>query len=257
MKKISIIGNGNMAKAIIYGIIKDIEIEVVGRDINKLERLREELEGKISISQIHDGFSIDGKNIILAVKPQNLDNLSKMLRGRARHLFSVLAGTNLNKIKTNISADGYIRAMPNLSAIYGASMTALYGDEVAMGEAIFLFNKIGHIIELQNENEIDIATAITGSGPAFLALIAEAMADGGVKNGLKRTDSEKLVKGLFFGFSKLIENNSSFEIKNLVMSPAGTTAYGYSRLESHGVRASFIETIDESVKRAKELSNLT
>ncbi len=246
-----------MAKAIISGIVGHLEIEVIGRDISKLEKLQNEFNGKININLINDNFSIDGKNILLAVKPQNLNSVSKSFHGRARRLFSVLAGISIDKLKDYISADGYIRAMPNLSAIYGQSMTALFGDEVATGEAIFLFGRIGNIIELQNESDIDIATAIAGSGPAYLSLVAEALTDGGVKSGLKRADSEKLVEGLFAGFGKLLTNHSTFEIKNMVMSPAGTTAYGYSRLESGAVRSSFIETIDIAVKRAKELGNLS
>ena len=133
-------------------------------------------------------------------------------------------------------------------------MTTLVGDINLKDEIITLFNNIGSTLWLNSEKELDIATGIAGSGPAFLAIIAEALADGGVNCGLKRDDSQKLVKGLFNGFGDLIQNNHPAILKDNVMSPAGTTSAGIQILEKYGIRNAFIEAIDKAYQRAIKLN---
>jgi len=242
-----------MAFAIAKGLVDTVRVEIVGRDINKLNIFQERIGKTISLFEYGDGFSIENKHIILAVKPNNIDSISPLLKGKATNLFSVLAGTKIDSIRAKIQSDSYIRAMPNLSALFQQSMTSISGDLDSKELAIKIFSTIGSTLWLESEDEIDIATAIAGSGPAYLSLVAEAMADGGVKAGLKRIDSEKLVLGLFSGFSPLLEHHKSSDIKDSVMSPKGTTAYGYATLESGGVRNSFIQAIESAYQRAIEL----
>lgn len=253
MEQITIIGNGNMAFAIAKGLSDNYEIEVVGRDLRKLEKFRETLEKDIKIIEYGKEFSIEGKNLIFAVKPHNLEAVSQSLTGEADVLFSVLAGTTIDSIKKVIESKSYIRAMPNLSALFQSSMTSITGDVHSRKLAFDIFSTIGLTLWVENEDEIDAATAIAGSGPAYLSLVAEAMADGGVKAGLKRLDAEKLVLGLFKGFAPLLENYKPSDIKDSVMSPKGTTSYGYSTLEAGAVRDSFIKTIESAYGRAKAL----
>ena len=146
--------------------------------------------------------------------------------------------------------------MPNLSALFQKSMTSISGDIHSKNLALNIFSTIGSTIWLESENEINIATAIAGSGPAYLSLVAEAIADGGVKAGLKRKDSEKLVLGLFTGFAPLLEGHKASEIKDSVMSPKGTTAYGYATLEENSVRNSFMQAIESAYQRAIELGKM-
>ena len=143
--------------------------------------------------------------------------------------------------------------MPNLGAAYLKSMTTVTGDEDIKNTALEIFNKIGSTLWLSSENEIDIATGVAGSGPAFLALVAESLADGAVNAGLKRDDSQKLVAGLFDGFASLIANDTPANIKDGVMSPGGTTAAGYAALEKANVRHGMIEAIKDAYEKAKEL----
>ena len=253
MQKLTIVGNGNMAFAIAKGLVENYRLEVVGRDLEKLKKFRENLGKDIDILEYQDGFSIEGKNIILTFKPNNLKSVSPLLTGTAETLFSVLAGTKIETIKDEVSSKSYIRAMPNLSALFQKSMTSITGDVQAKKLAIDIFSTIGKTLWLESENEVDIATAIAGSGPAYLSLVAEALADGGVKAGLKRVDSEKLVFGLFDGFSHLLKDQKASNIKDSVMSPKGTTAYGYSTLEDGSVRNSFIKAVESAYQRAVEL----
>jgi pyrroline-5-carboxylate reductase len=252
VKSITFIGNGNMAFSIACGLKDSYKIEVIGRDIEKLNRFEKDLGVKIEKTLL-DGANIEQKTIILCIKPANVEEVSKKLIGKARVIYSVLAGTTIEKLKNNFKTDAVVRAMPNLAASVNSSMTTLSGDEAFKEEAILLLSSIGSTRWLSSQKEIDIATALAGSGPAYLALVAEALADGAVKQGLKREDAIEITKGLFGGFSKLIDSNHPAILKDKVMSPGGTTAYGYSALEDSNVRSGFIKAIESAYKRALEL----
>jgi pyrroline-5-carboxylate reductase len=144
--------------------------------------------------------------------------------------------------------------MPNLAASVKKSMTTLTGDIEFKKEAEELLGAIGSTRWLSSEKEIDIATALAGSGPAYLALIAEALADGAVKQGLKRDDAMEIMRGLFGGFGELIQEVHPALLKDNVMSPGGTTASGYSALESGNVRNACMNAIEKAYLRAKELA---
>lgn len=250
--KLTFIGNGNMAKALMEGLVQNYEIEVLGRNQTTLQALKEALP-KITIGTINQHADITGKNIILCVKPYSLSELSPQLTGEASTLYSVLAGTSIESLKSSISSKKYIRTMPNLGASYLKSMTTVTGDETLKTDAVRIFNNIGSTLWLGSENELDIATGVAGSGPAFLALVAESLADGAVQQGLKRGDAQTLVAGLFDGFASLIANSNPALIKDDVMSPGGTTAAGYAALERSNVRYGMMEAIGDAYAKALEL----
>ena len=252
-KVITFIGNGNMASAIAQGLKDDYEIEVVGRNSKNLDLFESKLGITINKHELK-GFDITGKTIIFGVKPQNLSEVSAQLQGHAEALYSILAGTTLQSLKNAIKANGYVRAMPNMAASIQKSMTTLTGSETLKDEAIEIFSAIGKAHWLGSEKEIDIATALAGSGPAYLALIAEALADGAVNQGLKRPDAMAIMRGLFEGFGALIQEQHPALLKDTVMSPGGTTAAGYSALEKAGVRDACIDAIAQAKARADALS---
>jgi len=252
MKKLTFIGNGNMAEAMIEGLIENYEIEVIGRNTQSLEALQIKIP-QIKTKIIDSLENISKKDIILCVKPYSLEDLSTKLQGEANSLYSVLAGTPLKSLSTHIKAKAYIRTMPNLGASYRKSMTTMTGDIALKGSAIEIFSAIGQCLWLSSENELDIATGLAGSGPAYLALIAEALADGAVAQGLKRYDAKILVQGLFDGFAALISDKNPAEIKDAVMSPAGTTAMGYKALEKGNVRHAMMSAIEEAYRKALAL----
>jgi pyrroline-5-carboxylate reductase len=243
--ELTIIGSGVMATALANGLSKSHKLEFAGRDIKKLNELSKKYNAKYTKIEELD---IDNKNIILCIKPYALGSVCSKLSGKASSVYSVLAGTSIDAIKDKIDAKYVVRAMPNIAATYGASATALTGDEPIKNEAETIFNTIGRSLWLNSEKELDIATAIIGSGPAYLALIAEAMMDGGVKEGLKRSDSVELVSALFSSFAPLISNQHPALVKDSVMSPEGTTAAGYGALEEGGVRDAFIKAIQAAYK---------
>ena len=252
MQTITFIGNGNMGLSIAQGLKGKYNIEVVGRDMNKLDAFEKALDVHVD-KYLLDDFDMTDKTVLLCVKPNNVEEVGKKLSGKARVLFSVLAGTTIEKLKHNIKSKAVVRAMPNLAASVGASMTTITGEQKYQKEEFELLGAVGETLWLNSEKEIDIATALAGSGPAYLALIAEALADGAVKQGLKREDAMATMRGLFAGFGTLIQDVHPSLLKDGVMSPGGTTAAGYAALEDGNVRASCINAIEEAYKRAKEL----
>ena len=237
---LTIIGAGAMAMAMADGLKDRYRLEFVVRNPSKVD----------SDYPIHllKEFNITNKNIILAVKPYALESVANNLIGEANSLYSILAGTSLEDLKKSIKAKSYIRAMPNVSARFKASTTVITGDISLKESAIEIFSYIGDTIWVDSQKEIDIATAIAGSGPALLALVSEAMMDGLVKEGLKRVDAIEITNSLFRGFAPLISSNHPAIIKDSVMSPAGTTASAYSALEEGAVRSSFIKAINRAFK---------
>ena len=254
MRTITFIGNGNMALSIAQGLKEKYNIEVVGRNSDNLDNFETKL-GKQTTKHLLKDFDMTDKTIILCIKPANVEEVSKVLQGKASLLISVLAGTPLAVLKKAFKSESTVRSMPNLAASVGASMTTLTGDQQAKEESLALLNSIGDTLWLGSEKEIDIATALAGSGPAYLALIAEALTDGAVKQGLKREDAMATMKGLFLGFGQLIQDIHPALLKDAVMSPGGTTAAGYNALEDGNVRASCIDAVDMAYQKAKELGN--
>lgn len=252
MQTITFIGNGNMGLSIAQGLKGKYYIEVVGRDMNKLDAFEKALDVHVD-KYLLDDFDMTDKTVLLCVKPNNVEEVGKKLSGKARVLFSVLAGTTVKKLKDNFNTGAVVRTMPNLAASVGKSMTTLTGDVSYKEEAQRLLGAIGETLWLNSEQEIDIATALAGSGPAYLALIAEALADGAVKQGLKRDHAMAVMRGLFNGFGTLIQEVHPSLLKDGVMSPGGTTAAGYGALEEGNVRAACMNAIEQAYKRATEL----
>jgi pyrroline-5-carboxylate reductase len=251
-KTLTFIGNGAMALSLAKGLKKDFDIEVVGRDMKKLEAFETALALTCK-KNLLDGFDITDRTLIFCVKPANVEEVGNKLQGSANTLYSVLAGTSLQKLSENIQASHYVRSMPNLAATVSKSMTTLTGDFTCKDDALNIFNAIGTTLWVNSEKELDIATALAGSGPAYLALIAEALADGAVKQGLRRDDAMSLMRGLFEGFGSLIQNEHPALLKDGVMSPGGTTAAGYSALEKANVRDGCMNAVEAAYTKTKIL----
>ncbi len=242
---LTIIGPGSMAMAIAHGLTEKYTLEFVARDISKLEEIKKEFSANVYPLE---NFNISNKIILLAVKPYALSSVSKQLTGEANTVYSVLAGTTLEALKENIPAQNHVRIMPNVAAKFAASTSVITGDVTKKEKAIEIFSAIGDTFWVDSEKEVDIATAIAGSGPALLTLVAEAMMDGLVKEGMKRPDAVGITNSLFKGFAPLIASNHPALIKDAVMSPGGTTAAAYAALEEGAVRSSFIKAVGEAFK---------
>lgn len=242
-----------MGLSIAQGLVGKYHIEVIGRNMENLNAFEEKLGIKVD-KHLLNNFDITHKTVLLCVKPGNVEEVAKKLHGKADLLISVLAGVTVKVLKKHFKPKTVIRSMPNLAASIAKSMTTLTGDAKGKEEATVLLNAVGHTLWLETEKEIDVATALAGSGPAYLALVAEALADGAVKQGLKREDAMTAMRGLFSGFAELIQDIHPSLLKDDVMSPGGTTAAGYGALEDGNVRASFIDAIAQANEKARELA---
>ena len=274
MDSILLVGYGNMAAAMAKGLDSTYKIKICGRDKKKAKDFikANNLKNASLDSSLESNSSqidIKDKILILAIKPYGLESFT--YKGRAKSVYSVLAGVKIDTIKQHINADFYIRLMPNIGATFGLSSTAVFiksleskkstdSKESAQKESFIkaksqakeIIQSFGNAVFVDNENLIDSAIATSGSSPAFLALIAQALIDAGVREGFKRADSALLVQKTFEGLAKLLEKHSPDEIISLVTTPAGTTIEGLSILESKAIKGAIIEACHASVQKAKK-----
>ncbi|WP_331774415.1 pyrroline-5-carboxylate reductase [Sulfurospirillum sp. 1612] len=246
--KLLLIGAGNMGGAMLKGLCQ-YDITVIERKTERATKLKERYP---DINVVNAVDSIDGFIVILAIKPQSLDALE--IKGHAAGLISILAGTPIERLKSKIDATYYVRAMPNMAASVQKSATSLCGDEALKDQAIEILNSIGKCFWLQSENALDIASALAGSAPAWLALVAESLSDGAVNLGLKRAESYQFISALFEGVGSVLEQTHPAILKDQVTSPNGTTIAGIAALEEGGVRDSFIKAMRAAYEKAQSLS---
>ncbi|MDR3347232.1 MAG: pyrroline-5-carboxylate reductase [Helicobacteraceae bacterium] len=245
--KLLLIGAGNMGGALLSRWAQIHDVTVVETN-SKQARLLEESHRCRAIAGEAD---VTGAIVILAVKPQAIESVRA--RGKAEAIVSIMAGIELSVIKERFSADRYARAMPNLAALYGKSATALCGDESFKGEALELFGAAGSAVWLESEKELAIATALS-SAVGFLALGAEALANGATRLGMKTADAHKLTASLFEGVGELLKHEHPALLKERVTSAGGTTAAGLAALEREGARHAFYEAIRAAFERSNELA---
>jgi pyrroline-5-carboxylate reductase len=246
--EIVLIGAGNMGYAMLKGLSSNYEVEVIDRNEEILKKVKKEFFG-VKVSKSVDDVS--NKIVILAVKPQSLSSIE--LNGKAKAIISILAGVPISKIEDRVDAKYYIRAMPNVAAKNMSSVTSVVGDEDFKEEALKILSTIGKTVWLSSEKELDIATALAASSPAWLAIVAESLIDGAVNLGLNRAKATEYMDGLFEGVGGLLKDLHPALLKDMVTSPAGTTIAGVEILEESGVRSAFIKAMKESLARAKAL----
>ena len=244
---ILLIGAGNMGGAMLAGLDRThvTVVEAYPPRAEELSKLYPEITLLDTIP------SLDGYVVLLAVKPQSLAGMT--FEGEAEALISILAGTPLATLREKIQARAYIRAMPNLAALKQKAVTSVTGDAHFKEQALEILSSIGQAIWLENETQLDIATGIGGSAPAWLALVAEALADGAVNMGLPRATSYAYLPMLFEGMGALLAEEHPALLKDRVMSPGGTTAAGYAKLEAAGTRDAFIEAMKACYERTQIL----
>ncbi|PAF49384.1 pyrroline-5-carboxylate reductase [Helicobacter sp. 12S02232-10] len=256
-KTLLFVGYGNMAKAIALGIansnLKDIyRFEITGRNPQKAQKFLEEnhLTGEAKIYDPSLGIDVDGKIVILCIKPYALESFK--YKGNANSVYSVMAGVNIDTLKQHIISANYVKAMPNVGARYQKSSTAVYMEGNIAEEAKKIISSFGCAVFVDSESLVDASIATGGSSPAFLALVAQALIDAGVREGLKREDALSLVRTTFEGFSHLLCEQSPDQIISSITSPGGTTIEGLFVLEDRAVRGAFIQACHEAVLKCKK-----
>ncbi len=257
--QLSFFGNGNMASALIAKLsqINTFSIRVIGRDKDKLKKLQS-TNKNISILTYDELDSIKNDTIILCVKPNNLNDIKDILKnkGRALNVISVLAGVEIDTLKQNINSQFYARVMPNVGAKIAKSTTAIYADNSNLSAlCVQVFEYVGSCVVLGSDDDIDIATGVVGSAPAFLCEVYEGICKQAINLGLDEQKSKKLTNGLFESFSALINQTSTTpqELKTAITSPNGTTYAGLKSLEANKAQEIFSQAIKSAYDRAKQL----
>ncbi len=207
--------------------------------------------------------------VLLAIKPQQLEAVAasapppevpaSVELSSEPLLISVLAGVNVERLQRLFPGRRIVRAVPNTPALVRAGLTALaFAPQVDADQrqrVRALFARVGEVLELP-EGQLDAFLALTSSGPAFVALIAEAMADGAVAAGLPRALAQHLAHRTLAGTAELLHQHKLHpgQLKDMVASPGGTTIAGLRRLEAAGVRSALLEAVLAAAERSRELA---
>lgn len=262
--KIGFIGAGNMAQALIAGVLRGGTAADLVRVADPVAAQRETVKASYGVSHMNDALALVewADVLVLAVKPQVAPAVLQSVAGALtsnKLLISVCAGVTLAKLATHGgSAARYVRAMPNTPALVGESATAIAvgstATEADVGFATQLFSRVGYCTNVA-ESYLDAVTGLSGSGPAFVMLVIEAMADGGVRAGLPRNIALDLATQTVLGAAKLVRETKSHPgvLKDQVTSPAGTTIEGVATLERGAFRGLLIDAVTAAAKRAGEL----
>ena len=268
-KKIGFIGSGNMGEALISGLVisKAAKPEnIICSDI--AEDLLEEIQTKYKVSTTTDNIEVVKKSeiVVYATKPQILGSVLKQTASaldQSKLVISIAAGVPLAAIAAGLRKElRLIRVMPNICAFVKESATAIAAGEYASKEDVDLarviFDSVGETVFIQENVLMDAFTGLSGSGPAYIFTIVDAMADAGVKMGLSRKDSLFLSTQTILGSAKLLLESKEHpgQLKDRVASPGGTAIAGIHTLEAGGLRTTLINTVESAAKRSKELGDM-
>jgi pyrroline-5-carboxylate reductase len=264
---IGFIGGGVMGEAIIKSILaKKIATakQITASDISEPRRkyLNETYGIKTTAVNIE---AVEGANcVVLATKPQELSRISADIKGKLKPsqlVISIMAGITLDTLKTELSHESIVRSMPNMPAQIGAGMT-VWTESSGVNEsqkemARSLLSAPGEEIYVKEEKYLDMATAISGSGPAYIFMILETLTDAGVHIGLPRALAEKLAIETTIGsaMTARVTKKHPAELKNMVTSPGGTTTEGLLKLESGGLRSLILQAVISAYEKAKKIAS--
>ena len=265
--KIGIIGFGNIAKAIITPLldkklINPDQIYCLVNSKKSLENIKKNYKYNINVFQVNSEYSNlvwDCQVKLLSVKPQHLQEINEIYNHKIKDnlLISILAGVSIEKLNYKFPNHNCVRVVTNIPIKVGKGLTGIAWDKKILENqkklTKELFASSSKIYEF-TEDYLDIFLALTSSGPAIIALIIEALSDGGLSGGLQKKLSEELVVEMILGTISLIneQNLTTLEIKNMVTSPGGTTISALRVLEKKSIRSALIEAIVSASNRSKD-----
>jgi len=263
--KIAFIGGGNMGEAMLSALLNrnlttPESVSVSDISMSRRQYLKQEYAVSVTGDNRQATFSCDV--IILAIKPQNLDEVLTELSGHLKAsqlVLSIVAGARISTISHQLNHRYVVRAMPNTPAQIGEGVTVWTATDEVTGEqkkwAGSILGAMGKEIFVDNEQLIDMATAVSGSGPAYLFLFVELLIDAAVNIGLPRNIAEELVLETVLGSGHLIQKSGKqpTELRRMVTSPGGTTAEALLQLEKGGFAELLTKAVSAAYDRAKKL----
>ena len=268
-KKICILGTGNMGEALVSGLISSASSKpenIICTDIReaKLNDIRE----KYSVQTTADNLEAVTKSdiVIYAVKPQIMAAVLKETVEKldmSKLIISIAAGVPMQAIESYLNKKlRLIRVMPNIAAAVKEAATAVAAGKNASEEdiklAMTIFNSIGKTVFIPENYLMDAITGLSGSGPAYIFLIVEAMADAGVKVGLSRQEAFFLSAQTVLGAAKMLIETREHpgQLRDRVTSPGGTAIAGLATLEEGGLRTTLINAVEVATNRSRELGDM-
>ncbi|HLL53074.1 MAG TPA: pyrroline-5-carboxylate reductase [Myxococcaceae bacterium] len=267
-RKIAFLGAGNMAEALIKGLLRanltrPENILATGRRKDRLDELQKSYPA-IRVTTDNVAAAQEAEIVVLAVKPQAMGKLLSQIAPVIdvhKLIISVAAGVPIAALERKLGAGArIIRTMPNTPALVGMGACAISPGEHATAQdldtASALFNAVG-TSTVVDENLLDAVTGLSGSGPAYVFLVIEALSDAGVKVGLPRYTALKLAAQTVLGSAQLLIETGEHpgHLKDQVTSPGGTAIAGLHTLEAGGLRHTLINAVEAATRRAKELGD--
>jgi pyrroline-5-carboxylate reductase len=264
-QRIGFLGAGNMGEALVKGVLA---AGLVTPDLIQITDVRadraKELAGLYGVRVAPDNPALVRTSdiVVLAVKPQIMASVLGEIASavsRKTLLISIAAGVSTSTLRAGLGKDArLIRVMPNTPALVLEGATAIArGDGLEPGDldvASELFRAVGRVVTL-GEDAMDAVTGLSGSGPAYVAIVVESLADGGVKMGLDRATAMTLATQTVLGAARLLLDTGMHPgaLKDMVSSPGGTTIAGIGALEEGGIRTTFIKAVERATARSREL----
>ncbi len=264
-KRIGFLGCGNMGEAMVKGLVEASVVvpEALMASDARSDRLAE-LDRRYGVRVAKDNVELvrESDVVVLAVKPQIMTPVLKEIApslSRRQLVISIAAGVSTTTIRTAVGKDiRLIRVMPNTPALVLEGATAIAkGKGLEEGDleiAQEIFGAVGKVVVLEEEL-MDAVTGLSGSGPAYVAVVIESLADGGVKMGLDRVTAMLLATQTVLGAAKLLLETGVHpgSLKDMVSSPGGTSITGIAALEEGGIRTTFIKAVERATLRSREL----
>lgn len=267
-RSIAILGAGNMGSALMKGIINarltpTDKITASGVHLDKLQRLSAQWKVNHSLNLVE---AVEASEIVLlCVKPQTLPKVLSQVQKAVRKdhlLISIAAGVKIAFIQSALGQQvAIVRSMPNIASTVDEGATAIsFGEFVSEEQqriAISIFEAVGEVVVVAEE-QLDAVTGLSGSGPAYIYMVIEALIDGGVKMGLSRDIASKLAIQTVLGSAKLVKESGLHPaiLRDQVTTPGGTAINAIHELESHGLRSMLINAVATATRRSEELSKI-
>lgn len=263
----AVIGAGNMGRAIIGGLLRGDDVAT-----SQIRATRRSAEARVELAEAFPGLEPTADNVaavtdahvvLLCVKPYQAADVLAEIGPHLREdvlVVSVLAGTTTEAMRAALGRDvAVVRAMPNTPALVDEGATAIAGGRYAvdhhLATARELFALVGQV-EIVPEELMDAVTGLSGSGPAYVYMVIEALTDGGVKQGLTRPQALRLAAQTVYGAAKLVLETGRHPaiLRDEVTTPGGTAIAAVADLEAHGLRTMLINAVGVATARSKELS---
>lgn len=263
--KVAVVGTGNMGQALIRGVIEAQLVtpdQVCASDPRSEQRTACQERYGVHTSAVNAEAVRDAAVVVLAVKPQIVDSVLDEIRdvlGSQTVLISIVAGRTSASLEDRLAHRArVVRTMPNVSCLVGAGATAVASgshatdDDIAMARRIF--DAVGMTVVV-DESLMDAVTGLSGSGPAYIFMVIEALSDAGVKTGLSRWDAHALACQTVLGAAKLAIETKEHpgRLKDMVCTPGGTTIAAVHELEAGGLRTTLINAVEVATRRSHEL----